>query len=216
VKQDYIALSLPALRAASPALRRNLFRKAAHLLSSNLRDVDFDALTRAASLHPADLAGGLRTVLEGDTLYLTGDVSALPASAPQVRAACQLPGAEGELVLGNGWILSWETMPSGIRPQSADPFTAALDADLTAGRLRVRLPGRGERFEPLGMPGQRVKISDLMINLKIPKRLRANYPLVCVDDEIAWVSGLRMAHAFRVTDATRRVMLLRVRREQNA
>ena len=34
-----------------------------------------------------------------------------------------------------------------------------------------------------------MKISDFMINQKIPQRARAGWPLVCYGDEIVWVTG---------------------------
>ena len=38
---------------------------------------------------------------------------------------------------------------------------------------------RGTRIKPLGMEGHSVKISDLMVNVKMPRRARAGWPLVC-------------------------------------
>jgi tRNA(Ile)-lysidine synthase len=62
------------------------------------------------------------------------------------------------------------------------------------------------------MAERTMKLSDLFINLKIPKRFRKNWPVVCVDDEIAWVPGLRMGHRYRCTESTRRVLVLRLTR----
>jgi tRNA(Ile)-lysidine synthase len=218
----FVSFDLPGLQTLSVPLRRNLFRRAAFALRPGLRDVDFEALERAASLMPLDLAGGLRTFIEGSLFYLTGDVNKLPIDQPQISKQYSVfsiqhsEGGEVERIeLEDGWVLTCEnwTLDTGNWTlTSDDPFIATLDADLTAGRLRLRPFRAGDRFEPLGMPGQTVKLSDLFTNLKIPQRFRKNWPLLCVNDEIAWVAGLRMAERFKVTPQTRRGLRLRLAR----
>lgn len=218
VGSRFVAFSLPQLRQMSPALRRSLFRRAAFTLKPRLRDVDFDALERASTLKAADLTGGLRTVPEGEILYLTDDESALPVDYPQVSSQYSVVSGQS-IPFGNQWVLQSEIRPAGgslSNPEhwllNTDPWSAYLDADLTGNRLTVRPFRPGDRFEPLGMPGQTMKLSDLFINLKIPKRFRKNWPVLCVQDEIAWVPGLRLGHRCRCTDSTRRVLVLRLAR----
>lgn len=206
----YVAFDLPVLRNAPDGVRRNLFRRAAFMLRPSLRDVDFDALTRAARLGSGDFTGGLYTLTEDETLYLAAYEADLPrAHFPQVEA--ERPLVEGENVLGSGWVLTCERMPAPQSPY-ADPFTAYITADLAESRLRVRPLRVGERFEPLGMPGQTVKLSDLFVNLKIPKRARKKWPLVCAGESIAWVAGLRLAHRWRITETTQQAWKLHLRK----
>jgi tRNA(Ile)-lysidine synthetase-like protein len=185
--------------------------------------VDFEALERASTLRAVDVAGGLCTLIEGETFYLAAYEADLPAGKwPQLDGEQKV--GSGETPMGDGWILSLEerigeTVYAEAR-DNGDPFTAWLDADLVAGspstglrtRLRVRPFRAGDRFEPLGMAGMSVKLSDLFVNLKIPKRMRKSWPLVCVDDEIAWVAGLRLAEKYKVTEKTSRVVKLGLKR----
>lgn len=60
------------------------------------------------------------------------------------------------------------------------------------------------------MDGKSVKISDFMINQKIPQRARAGWPLVCYGDEIVWVTGYQVGHPYRVTTQSRWVVNLRL------
>lgn len=205
----FIQLERAALLQLSPALRRRLLRRAAFTLQPFLRDVDFEALQRAATLQPVELAGGLKIFTEGGALYLAHSAAALPLDFPQLAAPRAL--AAGEICeLGQGWWLSAEI--SSARPPAADNFSAALDADCAGENFQLRAPRPGERFQPLGMPGKTVKLSDFFINLKIPQRLRQRWPLLCVGDEIVWVLGLRPAERFRVTEKTGRVLILRAKR----
>ena len=131
-----------------------------------------------------------------------------------------------EIPLENNWLLTVEhrQLDTGNWKLDTDnlsldpaycPLPSAhciLDADLAADRLWLRPFRTGDRFEPLGMPGKTVKLSDLFVNLKIPKRLRKKWPLLMVGDEIAWVVGLRTSERFKVTAATRRVVRSQLKR----
>lgn len=209
----FIAFDRVVLESLSAALRRNVFRRAAFALRPGLRDVDFDALERAASLKPVDLAGGLRLFAEGQKIYLAAYEADLPsADWPQVSE--QFSVISGQNMLGGGWLLTCEEVPliADNWQQNTDNWSAWLDADSAGGKLLVRTVRVGDRFQPLGMPGASVKLQDLFVNVKLPKRAREKWPLLCVGDEIAWVAGLRLAHPWRVTENTKRGLFLQIKR----
>jgi tRNA(Ile)-lysidine synthase len=62
-------------------------------------------------------------------------------------------------------------------------------------RWRGRLPG--DRYRPLGAPGA-AKVSDLLINRKVPAELRDALPVVLLGEDIAWVPGLPPAEERRL------------------
>ena len=66
------------------------------------------------------------------------------------------------------------------------------------GELRLRAPLPGDRVQLMGMKG-RSKVSDLMINAKVPARLRASWPVITCGDEIVWIPGFRVAESWKVT-----------------
>src|SRR5258706_1698994 len=202
----YIAFERAALEHMSAALRRNVFRRAAFMLRPGLRDVDFDALERAASLKPVNLAGGFSGFPEDQKVYLSVWEADLP-SAQWLRVE------DGKLV---NWELVIETVEEenlfARAQENVDPFTAWLDADLVEGNPQIRTMRAGDRFWPLGMPGKSVKLQDFFVNIKLPRRARGKWPLVCVREEIAWVAGLRLAHPFRGTEKTKRALRLQLLR----
>lgn len=89
-----------------------------------------------------------------------------------------------------------------------DEKTVALDADKLEYPLTVRSPRPGDRFMPLGMKGYK-KISDFLIDEKIPLYDKENVQLLCSGNDIAWVVGLRIDERFKVTQHTTTIMLLR-------
>jgi tRNA(Ile)-lysidine synthase len=79
-----------------------------------------------------------------------------------------------------------------------DPFQTWLDVSEIELPLIVRCRKPGERIRPLGMNGHSMKVSDLMINLKLPKRARSSWPLVCSGENILWIPGYRQSELGQV------------------
>jgi tRNA(Ile)-lysidine synthase len=222
--EGYVVFNLPALKGSELGLRRNLFKRAMHLLRPELRDVDHDALTLAAKSvdtmaaspgRKVDLIGGLYIFKENDHLFLARYEADLPSGNwPQIDDQRQVQ--PGITELGNGWQLVIEQLKDvDILSQAevnADPFIAWMDGGKAAGNLSIRPAQIGDAFQPLGMNGQTMKLSDFFINIKLPQRARARWPVLVVGDQIAWVSGLRLAHPFRVEGETRHALRMQLKR----
>jgi tRNA(Ile)-lysidine synthase len=75
--------------------------------------------------------------------------------------------------------------------------------------LRNRRPG--DRFRPIGLGGRK-KLQDFFVDRKITRDERDGVPLVVDElDRIVWVAGHRIDEAFRVTEAAKHVLLLRLK-----
>lgn len=136
------------------------------------------------------------------------------------------PGPEGALLLAAG------TLAARLREVApgSDPVALAraharewegasvlLDAESCGlgplgGSLWVSSPEVGEVLCPLGMHGQSKKLSDLLIDAKVPAAERAGVPVVRTGDggRILWVAPLRADERVRVTDASRVLLELRL------
>lgn len=113
-------------------------------------------------------------------------------------------------------------LPGGLtitaRIESVDNLTwpplscqAYLDLDrLSVTLLKVQPRWPGVRFHPQGASGSK-KLKDFLIDQKIPEWRRDNLPLVTAENEILWVAGVRIAHPYRVTSATKKVLVLELR-----
>jgi tRNA(Ile)-lysidine synthase len=86
----------------------------------------------------------------------------------------------------------------------SDPATASLDLDKLTFPLTVRPWQQGDRFKPLGMKGQK-KLSDFMIDEKIPVNLKKRLCVLTSDQNIVWVIGWRIDDRYRVTNQTKKV-----------
>lgn len=86
-------------------------------------------------------------------------------------------------------------------------FSALLDADMVEFPLHVRFYREGDRFFPLGAPGEK-SLADFFLDVKIPRFLRKKIPLLVSSGEVAWVIGYRISHIFRVTHKTKTALEL--------
>jgi tRNA(Ile)-lysidine synthase len=203
-------------------IQRAVIRRAVALLRPGIRDIDFAVVDRATDFiasppetNQADLFAGLKIALEGELLWLRR----VEADLPGVQWPQLLPGQEFELEipgnhdLSDGWQFVCELLddPADARRQAqanADPFQAWFDLDSLSLPLLVRGRRAGDTLSPLGMGGHSLKLSDFMINCKVPRRARARWPLVVSGNHIAWVPGFRLAHPFRLKEVSRRVIHL--------
>jgi len=225
---DFVTFNRPDFTQQPLALQRRLIRRAVTCLRPDARDADFALVRRALDFisgptrtRKIDLGLGLRLSIEGETLLLAAWEADLPAADwPQISEAAVLP-VPGEAALENGWVLRAEALPDGqgaLRTArgNRDPYRAWIDLGDRQPPLKVRPRRPGERFQPLGLGGHSLKVSDFMINKKIPRRARSGWPLVTAGGEIVWIPGHQPAHPFRLTEQTGQVIALRLVRRAGA
>ncbi|WP_162427442.1 tRNA lysidine(34) synthetase TilS [Pontibacter pudoricolor] len=85
------------------------------------------------------------------------------------------------------------------------PFVAALDAEQLRFPLKLRGWQEGDWFVPLGMNGKK-KISDFLIDKKVPANLKSQTLVLVSDQSIAWIVNQRLDNRFKVTDKTEKVV----------
>jgi tRNA(Ile)-lysidine synthase len=226
----YVAFHLPTFKNLPVSTQRYLLRKAIAYHLPSLRDIDFDSIERGIAflcrdrkVGQVDLTAGLRLVKEQDTFWLATwqadlDGSEYPAVGEEGNLLLDIPSV---LQLGNDWSMhAVEELDSVEAHQyyadNQDPFQAWLDVENLVLPLIVRIRKTGERFQPLGMEGHTLKVSDLMVNLKMPKRARPTWPLVCSGKDILWIPGYRQAHLGRVHPGSRRIIHLTLRKSSTS
>ena len=84
---------------------------------------------------------------------------------------------------------------------SDDHNIAFLDNNLLEYPLKLRKWEKGDRFRPLGMPHKK-KLSDFMIDEKIPLNLKKHVLVLTSGSEIVWVVGYRIDDRYKITAQT--------------
>lgn len=85
-----------------------------------------------------------------------------------------------------------------------------LDASKITFPLTIRPWQEGDWFIPLGMTGKK-KISDFLINKKMPLHLKKITFLLLSNQQVLWVIGQRIDNRFKLTSSTQQVLRLRIR-----
>ena len=85
---------------------------------------------------------------------------------------------------------------------------AMLDMDRLEFPLTLRKWSLGDKFIPLGMKNEK-KISDLLIDLKVPLIHKKTVTVLCSGNQIAWVMGHRISDRFKCDANTKRVFYIK-------
>ncbi len=122
---------------------------------------------------------------------------------------------EGQVLAGNGSDMLL------IREVTREDFVlkrenglAQLDADEIRFPLLWRKWQAGDYFVPLGMRSAK-KVSDFLIDLKVPFNSKADITVIESAGEIVWIVGHRISDRFKVTANTRRVLVIEPKGEED-
>lgn len=99
----------------------------------------------------------------------------------------------------------------GVREHAEFKTLAIFDPEKMIFPLFVRPRKRGDFFCPLGF-GKKKKLQDFFVDEKVPRDERDAIPLIVSGEDIVWVVGYRGDERFRVTDETKKVLKLEVKK----
>ena len=222
-----ISFDLAAWRALPAGLQRSSLREAVHRLRRSLRDIGFTHVEDAVRAAREGPSGRQATLPQGLVLRVGYDRLTV-ASAEEGEALPDWPLldprgaplavlAPGQTALpGGGWVLDAQVVARASLPEdweeNDDPWTAYLDWTEPQGTLHLRVRRPGDRFCPMGMGGQTVKLADWLTNRKVPRAARPLLPLLAGEAGILWVCGQRPDERARVREGSERVLVLRLAR----
>ena len=202
------------LAALSPEMRSLVlaaaYREAAGTLD-DLEQTHIDAMTglvAGRSGGAVDLPNGVQMIVEyAEVVFAVADDDA-DSNCPYPKSVPESPlSVPGTLELPGG--ARFRTSMASPPPQTASltRWQALLDPALAGQPLAVRPRRDGDRFHPLGMPGE-VKLQDFLVNQHVPSRWRDRVPLVTVAGRIVWVAGERVAEWAKAPDGAERALLI--------
>jgi tRNA(Ile)-lysidine synthase len=99
--------------------------------------------------------------------------------------------------------------------QNIEDFTLQRDkaiGQFDAAKLKfpfiIRSIKEGDRIKPLGMHGHK-KISDILIDKKIPLPMKSMYFVIEVEQKIAWLQGLVISEEFKIQNDSKVVLIIK-------
>ena len=127
---------------------------------------------------------------------------------PVAFPAFELPvGAQSFKLPEGGYHLIWGPPQKEI---DRNPANAVFDLDRLEFPLQIRSWQEGDRFNPLGMQSEK-KISDFLIDNKVPFALKKEVKVLVSGNKIAWVVGMRIADWAKVGPATQKCLHIQKR-----
>jgi tRNA(Ile)-lysidine synthase len=196
-----------------PAIARRVVQRALEVTSGrafhSADEVDAVQDVLTGERRGADLSG-LRVEHSGDFVVLIkkgpDDVP-----APPFRFSLPIPGAVQ--ATDGRWVLEAEGPCSRLHTVvDHSPDVVQIAAEGLGRSLVVRSRQPGDRIRPTGLGGRK-KLQDVLVDRKVRRIDRDRIPVV-TDEEgrMVWVAGHVLDEGFKVTDHTKAVIILRLRR----
>jgi tRNA(Ile)-lysidine synthase len=226
--EGFVAIDATILASQPVGLKRRIIRKGIAQLRPGLRDVGFDTIERSLEFLAAikkpgqiDLVSNLRLVYEPGRLWLVDSAVNLPTEDwPQLSVDSEIRVDEaGEINLEGNWQIQVEVIANieaalEIAKTNQDRFQAWLAVDIENDVIILRTMRQGDRIQPMGMLKGTQKISDFMIDHKLPRRARRGWPLVWIGDKLAWVPGYHLGQGYQLDATTRKAIHFSLTRNQ--
>ncbi|MBW2466595.1 MAG: tRNA lysidine(34) synthetase TilS [Deltaproteobacteria bacterium] len=209
-------IKLDRFNSAPRAVQRRLLEKFCWIMGCSPQSRQIEHLlqlaiqnTLGSSLH---LSNGLRATINKDRLCFTyplgrgpfrGNISAeIETEFPEI--SIPIPGIYELPQLGKKLLVE-NVAESDTKTGEIFPTGQLLDSALFSFPLVLRGPRSGDRFHPLGAPGSK-KISNFLSDQKIERADRGLVPILCADESILALPGLRIDHRYRITEKTTHVI----------
>jgi tRNA(Ile)-lysidine synthase len=148
-----------------------------------------------------DLPAGLKVWREYEKVRLSAQTRVIDAP---FRIVVNEPGRV-EIPRGGMHLEFRVSTAARVPSRDQEGSRAVFDAEGMSFPIVLRPPKPGDRFRPWGMDGVR-KLKKVLIDAKVPRRMRTSLPLLVKDDEIVWIPGVRRSSWAPVTNQTVRFL----------
>lgn len=88
-------------------------------------------------------------------------------------------------------------------------YTGVFDADQIHGRLFLRTRCNGDRMTLYGMQGSK-KVKDILIDAKVPRRVRSFIPILTDEENILWIPGVKRSNLAIKTSNTKQILTIHI------
>lgn len=205
--KDSLALDIPSLRAQPLPVRHRCYRLAIEKVQGDLRRVSLPHILAIENLLGSQepnknlqLPHGLSVTKAYQELHFSRPAEVAVPFEHSVPGPGRVEIPEIRREMG----FELQTRAGKISFEES-PSVSLLDFDGLEFPLTLRSFRPGDRFQPLGMEGEK-KVKDFFIDCKIPAWQRKRIPLLYRGDRLLWVAGVRIDHRARLKPETQRIL----------
>lgn len=205
---NQVSLDLNFLFSLPLALKRRVVREFIHKLKGDLREVSFEdieSLLRLGKGKEYHLRKNLILRREEDLFFLKGK------TLPKIRYEYRWDGKSSlEIKEINLKLEGKKLEKENISHfDFNDQDQAYIDIAKIRFPLLVRNRRAGDRYQPLGAPGQK-KLKEIMRAKGIPLSERDKRPVFISGEEIIWVLGLPVSERHKISQQTGNIFALKI------
>lgn len=204
---ERVEISINHLKHYLPAIQAEVMQRAI-AKSFNLPPFSYGAVNRALGLmwketgSKAELGGSISAVRDRDTLCIRRELPPPEAVDKKFDA--------GQTIQAGRVLLKTKRVDRSHVKLNKKPTLEFVDiSKLSGGPLTVRSWRDGDRFHPFGMEGEK-KISDYLIDQKVPLDKKAGVLVVADGERIIWVCGMRLDERFRIEEGTEQALRMEI------
>ena len=179
------------------------------ILSEVIKEFNFNYSQSKQILNTIDKQSGKKFISATHELIIDRDQIYISEKMPDNDADYSITPETKEFEADN-IKLNIKILPAGKFRLDKNPSVASLDYDKLSFPLHLRHWKEGDRFVPFGMKGQK-KLSDFMIDEKIPLNLKKRIYVLESGNQIAWIAGYRIDERFKITSNTRKVFQISIK-----
>ena len=207
-----IEISIDNFKKQHLAIQRRILRLCIADIVGNTLDVCFERIESILKLISSNKPNCILILPHNVEIIKSYDNLIIRQAKPDVEFAefdyelnvpgvTELPELKSTIVTKLDEHFTFESQ-NQLQVENSDGVGEVFDFEKIKQPLRVRNRRSGDRFQPLGMCGEK-KLKDFFIDEKVPKQLRDQIPILVSGDEILWVVGYRLSDRFKITASTR-------------
>jgi tRNA(Ile)-lysidine synthase len=199
-KNDQISLEVKSLSSLPRAMARRIVRDFISELRGNLREISFGDVESVLCLKE-----GKEFPLRKDHILRReqGQIFLKSKVTPRIRYEYRWEGKRPLEIKKLKLKFEGKKIKRGksLSLDFDDQTSAFLDLGKLKFPLLVRNRSEGDRYQPLGAPGQK-KLKEIMRSKGIPLSERERRPVFLSGDKIIWILGLPVSEKFKVEKGT--------------
>ncbi|MEE2752805.1 MAG: tRNA lysidine(34) synthetase TilS [Candidatus Latescibacterota bacterium] len=182
------------------AIQRRLLRVVLIQLGLDPKRIEFRLINRIlteleSGQNNVQITAGLTASLRGRLIIL--GMSASPFEHGIHTGENKIESIDARLTVDE---LDHSAFPDNFAEVSS--FEIWFDRRAVPRNLTLRTIRPGDKIHPFGLRGSS-KISDLLINKKLPRLIRDEIPVLANRDEVYWIVGIRTSEASRINATTK-------------
>lgn len=209
--EKFLHIAAKPMKSVHIAIKREIFRMAIEKKHGSLTGISFNHVETLIEMlfngrvgSVIRLPGGLTISKSYDGLYIGENPLSNEKKTGYFGHELMVPGNTQLSELGIQVIA--EMTNTFVKSQ---PGVAVFDVDDLSLPLFVRTRRIGDHFQPLGFKGSK-KIKEFFIDEKVPRQMRDVVPIICDRQGIIWIGGYRQSENGKVTDNTKKFLVLKI------